>query len=105
MSPERCHTGPTGVTLERMPTTRPRIVVTETDALTRALDDASTRWPEVTTRAGLLTKLAEEGHRAVQGRQGEARGARLKAIEATSGALTGLYGPGYLDELRAEWPE
>lgn len=88
-----------------MPTTRPRIVVTETEALARALDDAAQRWPEVTTRAGLLTKLVEEGHRVVRDRRSEARTARLEAIEATSGVLTGVYGPGYLDELRAEWPE
>ncbi len=88
-----------------MPTTRPRIVLTETDALRSALDDAALRWPEVTTRAGLLTRLVQEGHRAVLDTRSDARAARLEAIEATSGALTGAYGPGYLDELRAEWPE
>lgn len=28
---------------------------------------------------------------------------RLAAIEETAGSLTGVYPPGYLDELRDEW--
>jgi hypothetical protein len=34
----------------------------------------------------------------------EARERRMRAVEETSGALTGLYEPGYLDGLREDWP-
>jgi hypothetical protein len=28
-----------------------------------------------------------------------------RAIKDTAGALTGVYPPGYLEELRADWPD
>ena len=37
---------------------------------------------------------------------GEARRQRRRtAIAALSGSLTGVYEPGYLDDLRNDWPE
>ena len=47
----------------------------------------------------------EEGHRAL-GQSKKHRAARRKeTIARTSGVLTGVYGPNYLDELRRDWPE
>ncbi|MHB1500289.1 MAG: hypothetical protein ACYCYK_03830 [Candidatus Dormibacteria bacterium] len=86
-----------------MPTTRPRHFVTETDDLANALDAAAQRWPTL-SRSQLLVRLALEGHHAAQrGRDGR-RGRRLAAIRRHSGALTGLYGPDYLEKLREDWP-
>lgn len=87
-----------------MPTARPRHVITETDDIARALDDAARRWPEETSRARLLVRLLEEGHRAVSAAGTRHRADRLKAIAETSGALTGCYGNDYLTELRQDWP-
>jgi hypothetical protein len=88
-----------------MPTTRPRHLITETDPVARALDDAAERWPEDrNSRAKLLLHLVEEGHRALARRADQQREARLSAIRRTSGALTGTYGAGYLEELREDWP-
>ncbi|MHB1534906.1 MAG: hypothetical protein ACYC1D_09930 [Acidimicrobiales bacterium] len=88
-----------------MPTTRPRHVVTESDAVARALDDAARRWPgDSANRAKLLLRLVEEGHRALVEEQDANDDARRRAVEATSGALTGLYERGYLEALREDWP-
>lgn len=88
-----------------MPTTRPRHLITETEHVAQALDDAAKRWPaESGNRAKLLLRLVEEGHRAVLGQQERRLRQRREALARTSGALTGLYGEGYLGELREDWP-
>lgn len=89
-----------------MPTTRPRHVLTETDDLAAALDDAALRWPEdAGNRRKLLLRLVEAGHETAVREQEERISRRLEAIERTSGAFTGLFGPDYLEELRKDWPE
>ena len=87
-----------------MPTTKHRFVVTETDQVAQALDDAARRWPEE-SRSRLLVHLVEEGHRAVLRESAERRVARLEAIERTSGVASGVYGPDYLSRLREDWPQ
>ena len=89
-----------------MPTTRPRHVITETDDVARALDDAARRWPsERANRRKLLLRLMEEGHRAIGDHNESSGAARRAALARTSGALTGSYGADYLKDLRADWPE
>jgi len=89
-----------------MPTTRRRHLITETEQVAQALDDAAKRWPaEKGNRAKLLLHLVEEGHRAVIGQQDRSLQKRRDAVARTSGALTGVYGEGYLGELREDWPE
>ncbi|MDQ6910131.1 MAG: hypothetical protein M3Z84_05000 [Actinomycetota bacterium] len=88
-----------------MPTTRPRHLITESERVAQALDDAARRWPaDSHNRAKLLLHLVEEGHRAVVGQQESEVRERRDAVGRTSGALTGLYGEGYLNELREDWP-
>lgn len=89
-----------------MPTTRRRHVITESDAVARALDDAAMRWPkDAGNRARLLLRLVEEGHHAVAAQRGEAVSRRRQALADTSGSLTGMFGAGYLAKLRQDWPE
>ena len=89
-----------------MPTTRPRHLITETDQVAEALDDAARRWPEDSgSRAKLLVRLVEEGHRALAETADASRAARLAAIQQTSGVLTGTYQADYLEQLREDWPE
>jgi len=88
-----------------MPTTRPRHVITETDQVARALDAADRRWPEERGhRARLLVRLVEEGYRVVAGEHEQRAADRREAVVRTSGVLTGVYGDGYLTELREDWP-
>lgn len=93
-----------GGTLGRMPTTRPRHQITETDEVAAALDAAARRWPDVTHRSELLRRLVAEGHRAVVAHQDREVEARRAAVHRTAGALTGVYEPDELAELRRDWP-
>lgn len=89
-----------------MPTARPRHTITETDEVTRALHAAARRWPQDKERPSkLLLDLVQEGHRAIEARDQRAVSARRAAIAKTSGALTGIYPEGYLEQLRDDWPK
>lgn len=87
-----------------MPTTRPRLTITETDALARALDAAAARWPEVRSRRELLLRLVEQGREVIDRDRADEATLRCQAIRRTSGALTGAYEAGYLERLRDDWP-
>lgn len=84
-----------------MPTTKPRYTVTDTGKLSKQLDEAQRRWPSVRDRKELLLRLAGAGSAAIEREERE----RRTAVEATAGALTGLYRPDELERLREDWPE
>lgn len=87
-----------------MPTTRPRITITETDDLAAALDVAAARWPEVRSRRELLLRLVNEGREVIDRDRDEGTARRQAAIRRTSGSMTGAYEPGDLGRLRDDWP-
>src|SRR4051812_24055217 len=88
----------------KMPTTRPRLMITETDELAQALDAAAARWPEIGSRRELLLRLVARGREAIDREQADEIERRRAAIQRTSGALTGAYEPDYLERLRDDWP-
>lgn len=87
-----------------MPTTRPRYQITETDDVARALDAAELRWPGE-PRSRLLVRLVVDNGRSVSEVNEVEVARRRAAIDAIGDRFRGLYPPGYLDDLRAEWPE
>ena len=52
----------------------------------------------------MLLRLIREGHAVIRGEREVETAARRKAIEQTSGALTGAYDEDYLISLRDDWP-
>ena len=87
-----------------MPTTRPRLTITETDDVAEALDAAAERWPEVRSRQQLLLRLVEQGRTALARDLEQQTERKRDAIRRTSGALTGVYEDDYLERLRDDWP-
>jgi len=89
-----------------MPTLRNRHMITESDALAKAIDEAARLWPEVKNeRAELLRRLIERGIESVEAERNEIIEARRKAIREAAGSLSGIWPENWRDELRAGWPE
>ncbi|MBX3087738.1 MAG: hypothetical protein KF742_04580 [Cryobacterium sp.] len=84
-----------------MPTSRRRYQVTETEAVARAIDEAAKRWPGE-PRSRLIVRAIVAGGTALEG--DAASEDRLERLKRLKGAYRGAYGPGYLAELRGEWP-
>lgn len=79
-------------------------MITETDAVERALDDAAKRWPADANRRGLLlVRLVEVGHRALLEQRKRGLDERRRTLREMSGIFT--YPADYLEKLREEWPE
>jgi len=49
--------------------------------------------------------VVQAGQRAISEERGRELARRRAAIERTAGALTGVYPPGNLAQLRNDWPE
>jgi hypothetical protein len=67
-----------------VPTTRPRYTVTDTGAISDALDLAQRRWPEVRDRRQLLLRLAAAGRETIAAEvdANERRSRRERQFEA-----------------------
>lgn len=76
-------------------------MLTETDEVAAALNDAALAWPELRgDRGALLRRLVQAGRYSVH-----AGGGVRALLSEASGAATGAYPRNARAELLAEWPE
>ena len=87
----------------RVPTSKPRVVVTESAELAQALDAAAQRWPGE-SRSALLVRLALQAAQAARAEQERQVEERLRQIDRWSGAFSNSYDAELLTALRSEWP-
>ena len=88
-----------------MPTDHRRHAITETEEISDALAVARRAWPDLADKPGaLLRRLILFGADKVKHDADVLRRERGQAVADTAGALTGVFGPGYLSELREDWP-
>ena len=88
-----------------MPTTNRRHAITETDDIASALETAAETWPELADKPGaLLRRLILLGRNTLMHDRVTDADAREQAVDATAGALAGVFGPNYLHVLREDWP-
>lgn len=81
-------------------------MITETDSLSRALDEARVLWPEVADeRSKLLQKILAEGIEVIYLRAENNRTDKERTILRIAGSLTGVWPQGWREELVNEWPE
>jgi hypothetical protein len=85
---------------------QPRSVtaLTRSDDVAEAIDLATERWPETPSRGELLLRLVEQGRSVIERERDEEAERRREGVRRTSGALTGVYEPDYLERLRDDWP-
>jgi hypothetical protein len=75
-------------------------MLTETDEIAAALDDASLAWPELRgDRGALLRRLVAAGRESIR-----AEGSVHALLSEAAGAATGAYPRDARAELTTEWP-
>ena len=75
-------------------------MLTETDDLADAIDAAAAVYPDA-SRAEILRHLVQLGAETIAEQQQR----RRRVVHERAGRHRGLYAPGYLEELRGDWPE
>ncbi len=88
-----------------MPTKHSRTHITHTARVARALAVARTRWPDEQSESTLILNLLDEGAKAIEEDERSEAAARTSRVRELAGKYSALYGPGYLEDVRAGWGE
>jgi hypothetical protein len=81
-------------------------MITESDRLAHALDEASSRWPEIAhDRAALLRRIIDAGVDELAARRANYQNERRLAVEKLAGVGDGVWPDGWRDRARDEWPD
>jgi hypothetical protein len=80
-------------------------MITESDALAKAIDEAANLWPDIADeRAEILRRLIERGIESIETEVNEKIEARRKAVLEVAGSLSGIWPENWREEFRSEWP-
>jgi hypothetical protein len=80
-------------------------MITESDALAKAIDDATKLWPDIADeRAEILRRLIDRGIESIEAEVNAKLEARRKAVLEVAGSLSGIWPENWREEFRAEWP-
>ena len=80
-------------------------MITETEALSAALERAAELWPEEASDKGRLLRLVlAAGIESVEAAQTKRVESRRSAIEQAAGSLTGVWPNDWRAGARGEWP-
>jgi len=89
-----------------MPTLRPRHMITESDQIALALENAALLWPEAKgDRSKLLKKILETGIQNIETQLQSQQSKRLGAISAASGSLANAWPTNWREERDLQWPQ
>ena len=89
----------------RMPTTRLRHMITETDLISAAVDKGAAAWPELQgNRTQILKRLIEVGSVAIDSDKSQRIANRLEAIESATKIFKDVWPENWRDEMNDQWP-
>jgi hypothetical protein len=98
------HRTPAGGTVTGVPTSYRRIQVTETPALTQAIQIGALTWPDAPL-SQVVARLAEVGAQTIGTTEALERERHRALVTRFAGRYAEFYGPDYLRDLREDWPE
>jgi len=80
-------------------------MITETDRLTDALNQAEKLWPELSgKRTLLLRKVLEVGIKTIEVETANKTKSRLTGIQKLAGSMDNIWPKNWKEELAEDWP-
>jgi len=80
-------------------------MITESNRLSGALDEAALLWPEAKNdRGALLRKILDTGITAIEEEHKKRTQQRLDAVTQVAGSMPGVWPAHWREDLRDEWP-